>query len=74
MSISNLPDSCVRRLYRKPAVLSITGFSSATLYRRIKALEFPAQISTGGNTVAWDSVAVHQWVDDCLAQSKGSQS
>jgi prophage regulatory protein len=63
-----------RRLYRRATVLSITGFSSATLYRRIRTGDFPKPVSIGGILRAWDSVAVHQWVDDRLAELKEAQS
>ena len=41
------------RIERKPAVLSRTGLSHATLYRRISKDLFPPGVTLGNRSVGW---------------------
>ena len=41
------------RIERKPAVLSRTGMSHATLYRRISEGLFPPGVTLGNRSVGW---------------------
>lgn len=49
-------------------VLEITQVSRATLYRWIKAGDFPAQYSltTSGRSVRWKALEVQEWIDECV--------
>ncbi|HEF8771688.1 TPA: AlpA family phage regulatory protein [Providencia stuartii] len=49
-------------------VLEITEVSRATLYRWIRADEFPAQYSltASGRSVRWKASEVQQWIDECV--------
>lgn len=49
---------------RLPEVLSIVGLSRPTLYRRIRAGEFPGAYSLGGNCVAWKRSEVEDWIEN----------
>ncbi|MBJ7444358.1 MAG: AlpA family transcriptional regulator [Sphingobium sp.] len=49
---------------RLPEVLSAIGVSRPTLYRRIKAGEFPEAYSLGGNCVAWRRSEVENWIEN----------
>ncbi|MEI9600466.1 helix-turn-helix domain-containing protein [Moellerella wisconsensis] len=54
-------------------VLEITQVSRATLYRWIKAGDFPAQYSltASGRSVRWKTSEVQKWIDECV--KKGGQ-
>ena len=56
------------RIIRLKEVLSKTGLSTATLYRRIKDKQFPASVSLGGSAVGWSENAVNAWVQAKLTQ------
>lgn len=49
-------------------VLEITQVSRATIYRWIKAGDFPAQYSltASGGTARWKSSEINQWIDGCV--------
>ena len=51
-----------RRILRAKAVMSRMGWSRTTLWRRVRAGEFPAPVDTGPNSVGWfdDEVDVAQ--------------
>ncbi len=42
-----------RRILRAKAVMARMGWSRTTLWRRVRAGEFPAPVDTGSNTVGW---------------------
>ena len=42
-----------RRILRATAVMTRMGWSRTTLWRRVRAGEFPAPVDTGPNTVGW---------------------
>ena len=50
MSIEHNPG---RRILRAKAVMFRMGWSRTTLWRRVRAGEFPAPVDTGSNTVGW---------------------
>lgn len=53
------------RYMRLPEVLKITGFSRATLYRKVSKGTFPKQIKTSDNIVAWLKTEVAGWCEHC---------
>lgn len=55
------------RLERVPSVLSRIGVAKATLYRWIDQGLFPAPVSIGPHTVAWDSRVIDSWIESVLA-------
>lgn len=50
------------RIIRLPEVTKRTGLSVPTIYRRIKAGQFPSQVSLGGSAVGWSENAVNSWI------------
>ena len=50
MSIEHSPG---RRLLRAKQVMARMGWSRQTLWRRVRAGEFPAPVKTGANGTAW---------------------
>lgn len=53
-------------LLRIAEVRRRTGLSTATIYRKAAAGEFPAQVRLGGKMVAWYESDVGRWVADPL--------
>lgn len=56
-----------QKLERIRTTLFRTGNKSSTMYNRIKAGIFPPPVSTGGQTVAWISEEVDQWIKAAIA-------
>jgi prophage regulatory protein len=50
------------RLIRRPEVMFMTGLKRSTLYEKMSAGTFPAQVSIGGNMVAWRESEVLRWI------------
>jgi predicted DNA-binding transcriptional regulator AlpA len=59
----------VRTFLRRPAVLKATGWSTPTLYRKIKEGKFPAgtKLDPDGNVVGW-------WEDEVVAFQEAAVS
>ncbi|NLC61095.1 MAG: AlpA family transcriptional regulator [Gammaproteobacteria bacterium] len=55
------------RFLRLPEVVRITGLSKATIYRQVKAGEFPGQRKIGARASAWLSSEVDAWMAARLA-------
>ncbi|WP_370690031.1 helix-turn-helix transcriptional regulator [Fluviicoccus sp.] len=54
---------------RLPEVTKRAGLSVPTIYRRIKAGQYPpAQVSLGGSAVGWSEQAVSDWISGKLNQ------
>ena len=49
----SIEHSSGRRILRKKVVAARMGWSKTTLWRRVRAGEFPAPMQTGPNTVGW---------------------
>jgi prophage regulatory protein len=52
------------RFLRLPEVLAATGLTRSSLYRRIGAGGFPAQVRIGPQMVAWRQSEVERWIAD----------
>ena len=50
------------RLLRLRDVAYLVGMSKATIYRKLKAGEFPWPVSTGGSTVRWKESDISGWI------------
>ncbi|MBO9644429.1 MAG: AlpA family phage regulatory protein [Pseudacidovorax sp.] len=62
-NISSSPDAGPA-FYRLADVIRITALSRSTIYRRIAAGEFPAQVSLGGRATGWRREALKTWLND----------
>ncbi len=60
------------RLERIDSVCARTGLSRSSLYRLIRAGEFPASLSLAGRSRCWSSAAVDVWIQGRI--SNGSSS
>ena len=52
------------RIIRLITVLSRTGLSRSTLYRKIAEGSFPAQIKISVNGAGWHESEISRWVED----------
>lgn len=52
------------RLLASREVQHRTSLSRATIWRKVRAGEFPRPITLGGNRVAWLETAVNAWILD----------
>ncbi len=55
-------DHTATRMLRLPEVAERTGVSRQTIYRWIKAGQFPKQVKLGASAVRWCEVEVEQWI------------
>ena len=51
------------RMLRFPDVMTATGLSRTTIWRRIRAGTFPAPLSLGENSVGWPEPAIAAWLE-----------
>ena len=52
------------RIIRLKSVLSRTGLTRSTLYRKIAEGSFPAQIRISVNGAGWHESEINRWVED----------
>ena len=52
------------RIIRLKTVLSRTGLSRSTIYRKIAESTFPAQLKISTNGAGWRESDINRWVDD----------
>lgn len=57
------------RLMSVKEVALETSLSRTTIFRRVRAGEFPKSIPLGGNRIAWSSTAIEQWKTERAAAS-----
>lgn len=58
-----------KRFMRRPEVEQQTGFSTSTLYRKVKKGEFPAPIRISENCVAWLESDVQEWIEARISEN-----
>jgi prophage regulatory protein len=52
------------RILRLKTVLTRTGLSRSTLYRKIREGSFPAQVQISVHGAGWHESAVNRWIAD----------
>ena len=57
-------------LLRMTQVKARTGLSRSTIYLRIKAGEFPTQVSLGPRAVAWLEAEIERWIRAQVERSR----
>ena len=50
------------RLVRLREVAAMVGLSKATIYRKVRAGEFPAPVSVGSQSVRWRESDLQAWI------------
>jgi prophage regulatory protein len=61
------PMSDQERIIRLKTVLSRTGLSRSTMYRKIAEGTFPCQVEISIHGAGWHESAVNRWIDDPVA-------
>jgi prophage regulatory protein len=56
------------RFLSRPEVLSVTGWSPATLWRQVRANRFPAPVRTSGRRVGWPESEIVTWQEQRIAE------
>lgn len=51
----------VKKIYRLPEVMSLTGLSRSSIYLRISVEEFPKPIKIGRRAVGWPEDSLIAW-------------
>ena len=52
------------KILRMPAIVSLTGLSRTTIYRKIKEGTFPAQLHISDHCSGWRASAIEHWIAD----------
>ena len=53
--------SMIKRMYRLPEVMTITGLSRSSIYLRMSTNEFPKPIKIGRRAVGWTEDSIITW-------------
>jgi prophage regulatory protein len=59
----------VKKIYRLPEVMSLTGLSRSSIYLRISVQEFPKPIKIGRRAVGWSEDSLIAWQADIMGGS-----
>lgn len=51
------------RYIRRPEVEAITGLSRSTIYRMMRAGEFPLPVKLTGKAVGWPEASIVSWLN-----------
>lgn len=62
------------RIIRLKTVLSRTGLSRSTIYRKITEVTFPAQIRISVNGAGWHESEINRWIADPVAWRARSEA
>lgn len=68
MAAKTDPNQLPRRFIKLPKVKEYTSLSTASIYRRIAAGTFPAQVNLGERAVAWVESEILSWCDSVATQ------
>jgi prophage regulatory protein len=55
------------KILRMPDIVSLTGLSRTTIYRKIKEGTFPAQLHISDHCCGWRASAIELWIADSLS-------
>jgi len=51
----------IKKIYRLPDVMNITGLSRSSIYLRISSNEFPKPVKLGRRAVGWPEDSIIAW-------------
>lgn len=51
----------IKRIYRLPEVMKLTGLSRSSIYLRISTDEFPQPVKIGRRAVGWPEDSIIAW-------------
>lgn len=61
-------------MLRQPEVLRRVGVSRTTLWRKIRAGEFPAPVQLGPNSIGWPEAEITEWLASLPRQNYGGEA
>ena len=59
----------IKKMYRLPEVMTVTGLSRSSIYLRISTNEFPKPIKIGRRAVGWPEDSLIAWQADVMGGS-----
>lgn len=61
------------KMLRASDVMTRTGLSRTTLWRRVRAGTFPAPIQLGENSIGWPASAIDSWLANRPQRTYGAE-
>ena len=61
-------------ILRPPEVLTRTGLSRTTIWRRVRAGTFPAPIELGENSIGWPESEITSWLANQPRRTYGAET
>ena len=63
----------IKKMYRLPEVMDMTGLSRSSIYLRISTNEFPKPVKIGRRAIGWPEDSIIAWQTKMMeAQNEGS--
>lgn len=62
------------KMLRAPEVMARTGLSRTTIWRKVRAGDFPSPIELGANSVGWPAAEIAAWLESRKRRDYGAQS
>ena len=56
----------IKKMYRLPEVMTITGLSRSSIYLRMSTNEFPKPIKIGRRAVGWTEDSIITWQSNIM--------
>ena len=64
----------IKKIYRLPEVMNMTGLSRSSIYLRISTNEFPKPVKLGRRAVGWPEESIIAWQAKMMeAQDESAQ-
>ena len=60
------------QMLRAPEVMTRTGLSRVTIWRRVRAGTFPAPVELGVNSVGWPASEITAWLESRKRRTYGA--
>ena len=63
----------IKKIYRLPEVITMTGLSRSSIYLRVSTDEFPKPVKIGRRAVGWPEDSIIAWQSKMMeAQDEGA--
>ena len=56
----------IKKIYRLPEVMNMTGLSRSSIFLRVSTNEFPKPIKIGRRAVGWPEAAIIAWQESVM--------
>ena len=56
----------IKKMYRLPEVMDITGLSRSSIYLRVSTDEFPKPVKIGRRAIGWPEDSIIAWQTDIM--------